>query len=123
LVREADALDEAAPTHPFQVACWKTYKSPYFERVSIAVILINVAVVVACHFPQNENFTVAEDHISLACLVFFTAEMILGCIALGSKYTQDGWNLFDVFVVVSSWFGMLMGFELAWGESVSMCKP
>lgn len=75
----------------------------YFHRFIIAVILINSVVLGM----QASSSTRVEysDYLSLVdktCLVIFLAELCLRIFADRSRFFKNGWNLFDLTIIVLS---------------------
>lgn len=55
----------------------------------------------------------------------FNVEMILKLIALRKNYFDSGWNLFDMFIVVSADIGLvisLMGYEKSFATAVTILR-
>ncbi len=74
--------------------------------LSIAVIVVNGAVLGAMTFPRAERVAGGFLHwVDYVCLVFFSLEVAAGIVSFGRRpwrYFRDGWNVFDFVIVVAS---------------------
>jgi voltage-gated sodium channel len=70
----------------------------FFERLIVAVIILNSALIGVETYTSNESV----ELIQRLCLFIFTLEIILRAIASeGVKdFFSDGWNIFDLFIVL-----------------------
>src|SRR5690606_10208675 len=87
-------------------ACRVLLDAKRFQLLSMAVIVLNGAVLGAMTFPAAEreigSVLAWIDH---ACLAFFTLEVVLGLISFGARpwrYFGNGWNVFDFVIGVAS---------------------
>eukprot|EP01052_Picozoa_sp_SAG31_P030078 SAG31_NODE_3054_length_4739_cov_2.395690_2_plen_446_part_00 len=80
-------------------------KSGYFESLLSFLIITNVSLLLAEHFPQSDQFTDAVNTANLVYLVLFTIEILLEVLATSLvEYWASNWSKVDVFVVAMSWF-------------------
>ncbi|XP_054728206.1 uncharacterized protein LOC129237458 [Anastrepha obliqua] len=89
--------------------CLRLITNPWFERISILVILFNCVTLgmyqpcedKKCLKPRCQVLQIFDDMI----LVFFTIEMLIKAIAMGlygkNTYMADSWNRLDFFIVVA----------------------
>ena len=58
----------------------------------------------------NEPDTLAPnlETINLVFNIIYTIEFAIKFIPFGSSYFSDGWNNFDLIIVVSAWLGMII---------------
>lgn len=118
LVLRAHAVTEQAPESAIRQAAHKLYTWQWWELVVSIVILIQVGVIVLVAYPSNKWVTDLEFGVNMACLLFFTFELILGILAMGfTSFIRSGWSKFDLVVVVLSWVAAAMEFFLS-GESL-----
>lgn len=73
-----------------------------FDIIIMSFIGLNMICMMCDHFGQSPNWTYVLDHMNLAFIVIFTAEMLMKMFALRRYYWQDAWNLFDFAVVMMS---------------------
>ncbi|HEX2143402.1 MAG TPA: ion transporter [Glycomyces sp.] len=95
-------------TDPSRVpaACRALLAHRRFQLLSMAVIVLNGAVLGAMTFPGADRaageFLERVDHV---CLAFFAFEVMAGITSFGRRpwrYFKDGWNVFDFVIVVAS---------------------
>ena len=60
------------------------------------------------HQNQSLVWTFVLDNMNLFFIVIFTAEMLLKMFALRWYYFTDGWNIFDLVVVLLSLAGLFL---------------
>lgn len=89
--------------------CLKLITSPWFERVSMFIILIN-CITLGMYQPCNDNPCKSTRCLILQYLdhiifVFFGVEMFIKLIAMGfwgkDTYLADTWNRLDMFIVIA----------------------
>lgn len=72
----------------------------WFENFIMAVILFNsIAIGVETYFPGNGVLTLLNN----VCLAIYTAEIFIRYFASDTlrDYLRDGWNIFNIIVVVA----------------------
>nr|WP_269799164.1 ion transporter [Glycomyces xiaoerkulensis] len=86
--------------------CRQLLRARRFQVLSMAVILVNGAVLGAMTFEGAMSsvggLLVWTDHV---CLGFFTFEVVVGLVSFGRRpwrYFRSGWNVFDFVIVVAS---------------------
>ncbi len=98
----------------FSQTCWprswllKLITSPWFEKATILIIIIN-CFVMGMYEPCNdeENCTSARclilKHVDDAIYVYFLVEMLIKLFSMGvigkRSYLSEGWNWLDMFIV------------------------
>ncbi len=87
-------------------ACRALLDHRRFQILSMAVILVNGAILGAMTFPSVSGsagaFLSWADRV---CLAFFTFEVVIGLVSFGRRpwrYFKSGWNVFDFAIVVGS---------------------
>ncbi len=95
-----------------RISIFEWVGNPTFERIAIGVIVAN-AVILALETMVQDAALVVLTMLDKLCLLFFVGEIGLRCChcvraahwqwGVGAKvYLRDGWNLFDIFVVVAA---------------------
>ncbi|GAU93337.1 hypothetical protein RvY_05292-2 [Ramazzottius varieornatus] len=95
-------------TTPIRRICLRMILSSWFERISMAVILLN-CVTLALYQPCDGVCDTSGCHIlsiiDHVIFAFFTVEMLIKMIAMGiygkKTYLADSWNRLDCFIVTS----------------------
>ncbi|XP_066933924.1 voltage-dependent T-type calcium channel subunit alpha-1H-like isoform X2 [Clytia hemisphaerica] len=90
--------------------------SPYFERITIFVILMN-CVTLGLYDPYDEDCETQRCQIlegfETFIYAYFVAEMVIKIIASGllgkQGYLSEGWNRLDCFIVVAGTFELIYG--------------
>ena len=84
--------------------CLSIIQDPGFNKVMLTVILLNTLILSLDKYPAYEPW-VEEifSFLNIFFTFFFTTECILKIIALGLRpFLKDGFNVFDLIVVISS---------------------
>ena len=105
LVLRAHSVNVDEPPAGIKKAAHRLYTWKFFEAISSGFILLQVLVILQVRFPHTGLASAGIDSsVSFLCLIFFTFEMVLGCLALGTTaYLKSTWNKFDVLIVALSW--------------------
>jgi hypothetical protein len=78
--------------------------SKYWDNLSSAFIVFNVAVMMCEHEGQTDPWLETQELLNHVCLVFFTVEMFCKLVAyFPLKYLADPWSKFDGSVITLSW--------------------
>lgn len=113
-------------------ACVYTVKSKAFERISLALILINcVFLALDSKDPDHPQTMMGAvlQHTEWFFMISFTVEMVLKILGLGlyrasGAYLRDGWNVVDCVVVVVGWLSLLPSIEnISAMRSVRVLRP
>lgn len=105
------AVEVVAPSQEggIRMKAFELIKKPWFDQVITGTILFNVIVMSANYFPEPDGWSTALEVLNSLCLAIFTAEMAAKVIGLGPVgYITDHWNKIDCFVVLSSYFFMVL---------------
>jgi voltage-dependent calcium channel L type alpha-1D len=95
-------------------------ESKFFERFIIVLILINTLFLASEYYEMPEWLENINEIANLFFTVIFALEMILKLIGFGcKKYSSDGFNLFDCFIVIMSYVELLMPGE---GSGLSVLR-
>eukprot|EP01038_Epipyxis_sp_PR26KG_P008941 gene8941-12057_t len=91
------------PTNKIRIICFDLTQNARFD------LCVNTAVICQCialamvSFGQSDNMAKAIDYMNLILTIFFSVEMILKLVALGSEgYFFDTWNRLDFGVALGS---------------------
>eukprot|EP01012_Entosiphon_sulcatum_P018226 TRINITY_DN2296_c0_g1_i2.p1 TRINITY_DN2296_c0_g1~~TRINITY_DN2296_c0_g1_i2.p1 ORF type:complete len:1220 (-),score=178.98 TRINITY_DN2296_c0_g1_i2:95-3754(-) len=99
-----------------QFKVYLVVRSPYFDWVSTLLIVLNMLAMALDHWPMPDGWTNSIIYVNLVFVCLFTAELALQFFAYGTRLLHDPWAIFDLFVVVFSWVGLIVEF-LASGVS------
>ena len=84
--------------------------SPWFHHASTLVIVLNCAMLITDHYPQDPTWAMWVSWIDVGFLVFYCIEMVIKMFGLSPvNYFKDGWNSFDFILVGISLVSMLYG--------------
>ena len=105
-----------SPEHPVRLFCYNLTadprKSAAWSMLGNIAIGANVLVMMLEYEGQPASYETTLDKINLGFLIFFTVDMFLKWIGLGTDmYLLDPWNKFDFIVVSISWIGDIVGFK------------
>lgn len=117
--------------HPFRKFCIDVVEHPIFEKLILALIVLN-CVVIAFESEQSESRVGGWESITqTVCTVLFFIELIMKVIAMGfmlngkGSYLRNPWNIIDFLAVL---FGFLLflptfGSNLTVIRSVRVLRP
>ena len=80
----------------------------YFENFITSMVLLNTVTMAMVHYKMDPSL---KDNLKIMNMFFnivFNIEMILKLISLKGEYFYSNWNLFDMFIVISADFGILL---------------
>jgi hypothetical protein len=98
LVHKAEVLE---PKYEWQARMQKNFtKTSTFQDVVAACIALNIAVMCLSYADQSKEYLETLDLFNGIFTVFFACESAVKIAAEGKHYFGDGWNLYDLFVVV-----------------------
>ncbi|QOJ01259.1 MAG: ion transporter [Phycisphaeraceae bacterium] len=94
-------------THAPSTRLSRLTEDPRFNAASVAVILINAALIGASTYTDAGWIVHAER----ACVALFTTEIVLRFLSARSAraYLRDGWNVFDVVIVTAAFIPAWQG--------------
>ena len=96
----------------FRKICYHIVKHPFFEFVSIMIILTN-----SLFMMMDDPTTISGDSLAdtsdTLFMYLYSVEIILkvmgqGIIGGRTAFLKDVWNIFDLFIVLSSWLNYLL---------------
>jgi hypothetical protein len=58
-------------------------------------------------YDEPERLAPVLERINLVFNIIYTIEFIIKLIGFGSNYFSDGWNNFDLVIVVAAWLGLI----------------
>jgi hypothetical protein len=103
--RKKAMAKEGSPRH----SLYMLVSNVWFDRIVGLIILGNVLLLSAEHFPQPEDFTDTADTINWLFLCFFTFEMVIKMIAYGPvEYIRDAFARMDVAIIGCCWISRVM---------------
>ncbi|MEX1114350.1 MAG: ion transporter [Akkermansiaceae bacterium] len=98
--QELNDLSRQHGVAPWRVKIARRVEAPLVQRIIVALILVNAAVLGLETSPEMMarmgGALVAVDRF---CLLVFLAELLIKLIAYRSRFWRSGWNIFDFLVV------------------------
>jgi hypothetical protein len=79
-----------------------------FENGIFMCILINTICLALTWYDEPTYVAAIIAPINLAFNIIYTIEAAIKLIAFGKNYFNDGWNKFDITIVVVAWLGMIL---------------
>ena len=105
-----DQKGQRIPQHPVRAKLFNVIKKPWFENGITYTIVFNVIVMMSNYYPEPEGWSFILEVLNYICLCIFTVELIMKLVALGPiEYIRNHWNKIDCFVVLVSWFFIIIG--------------
>jgi voltage-dependent calcium channel L type alpha-1D len=113
VVKAVDNIGEeiVAPAREggIRMKAFELIKKPWFDQLITGTILFNVMVMMANYYPEPESWSATLEVLNYLCLLIFTLEMAAKLLGLGPvTYIKDNWNKIDCFVVLSSYFFIVL---------------
>ncbi|KAJ9529654.1 hypothetical protein QJQ45_014417, partial [Haematococcus lacustris] len=91
------------PSNRWRARALRIVAHPYFDRVTIAVVVTNVIIMGCDHYNETDEFSLAMTGLNFGFTSCFVVEMVLKLMALGwAPYLSDNWNRLDCFVILVS---------------------
>ena len=90
------------PTNPFRKWCYAVSSRHDFELFIMGCILANTVVLATTSYQQSQEITDVQTLLNYIFAVIFTIELIMKLAGLGCRFFLDGWNVFDLVVVVAT---------------------
>lgn len=81
---------------------------PAFENGIFLCILINTICLALTWYDEPSYLQTVISPINLAFNIIYTIEAIIKLIAFGKNYFNDGWNKFDLTIVIVAWIGQIL---------------
>ena len=90
-----------------QSFCYKIVMNPYFEYISMLLIITNTVFLMADD-PTTISATSLADQTDTLFTILYTIEVLLKILAhgfiIGKKpFIKDAWNILDLLIIISSW--------------------
>lgn len=79
-----------------------------FDHTITFFIVLNTIVMAIKHYQMSENLENFSENANYIFAFVFNMEMILKLIGLGKIYFLYSWNIFDMFIVISSDIGIVL---------------
>lgn len=83
-------------------------KHLYFEYTITFFILANTGFMAAKAYRMPIEFELASEYANYVFAGVFNLEMILKLVGLGNMYFKEGWNVFDMIIVIATDLGLLL---------------
>jgi hypothetical protein len=87
---------------------WDIVHGKLFNDVILYTIVMNTVVMASNQYQMNIYMARLFKVLNLIFAIIFNFEMISKLIALEYQYFWFGWNLFDMFIVVSANIGLIL---------------
>ena len=92
-----------------QFKVYRLVTSGPFDSLIMALIMGNTLLLMIGYNDQPTAYGKWLDELNNVFNYLFTAELVLKLIALKMKYFKDGWNIFDLVIVLGSWGDFIIG--------------
>ena len=83
-------------------------ESIYTQSFIMICIVINTIILSMSWYGQPDYYNSTFDNLNLVFTVIFTLEFLIKVAGYGSRLFADGWNTFDMIVVLISILGIIM---------------
>ena len=82
---------------------------PSFDIFIMACIILNTVALAIKWYNTPENVIEILEIVNYIFSGIFTIEAIMKLIALGGRYFNEGWNVFDFVIVIGTYIGVIVG--------------
>ena len=97
------------PQGRVRVALWKMVTCQWFQRFSMAMILVNTGFMMTKHMRQADEVSYVQRISNLVFTGLFSLEIVLKLLAFSFKaLAKDYWLLFDTIVILGSWIDIVL---------------
>mmetsp|Transcript_7400 Transcript_7400/g.6672 ORF Transcript_7400/g.6672 Transcript_7400/m.6672 type:complete len:234 (-) Transcript_7400:138-839(-) len=97
-------LPEKELRHPF----FYLAKNKWFDRFIYLCIVLNTIVLTVYWYDQDESLQMTIFRLNLMFAIVFTLESLVKLIGFGYVFFKDGWNIFDLIIVIITILGMVL---------------
>eukprot|EP00112_Aurelia_sp_Birch-Aquarium-sp1_P018408 Seg4389.2 transcript_id=Seg4389.2/GoldUCD/mRNA.D3Y31 product="Voltage-dependent calcium channel type A subunit alpha-1" protein_id=Seg4389.2/GoldUCD/D3Y31 len=87
----------------FQGKIYRLVRSPPFDSLIMSLIIGNTILLMIGYSDQPTAYGKWLDQLNNVFNYLFTAELLLKLIAVKLNYFKDGWNVFDLIIILGSW--------------------
>lgn len=89
--------------------CFKIIDNKYFEFFILGCIILNTIALGLNWYQRPDIIDYALEVINYVFTGIFTMEALMRILGLGFKrYFKDGWNIFDIIIILGSYIGILI---------------
>ena len=106
LKKRNEPAGTSTPVQSFRQRCGTIVNNGIVQNIIIVLICINalmMGIETTDMVEENPNVSQAFETTDFIFLIIFTVELVMQFIYHGAKLFQDGWLVFDFFVIVLSW--------------------
>jgi voltage-gated sodium channel type II alpha len=96
------------PDEEYKIPIWDLIHSKKFNDAILYTIVANTIVMASNQYQLNHVFRKIFKVLNMIFSIIFNTEMILKLLALENQYFWFGWNLFDMFIVISADIGIIL---------------
>ena len=94
-----------------------------FEHFIFGCIVVNTLCLALTWYDEPEYLEGILQPVNFAFNIAYTIEAGIKLTAFGTDYFRDGWNKFDITIVMAAWLGMLASkFGLEIGDSTTVIR-
>jgi hypothetical protein len=105
------------PQNKIRRVLFSVVRHKLFRSLILLITLLNVIVLSLYHYNMSHQWLLALEWANVGFVTAFTLELVMKVVALGPEaYWQDGWNKFDVIVVVIALIDLAVTFIFATTE-------
>lgn len=87
--------------------CYRIIVWPIFDRLIFLCIVLNTVCLALTWYGEPDGLKETLNKINLVFNIIYTVEATIKLLGLGETFFSDGWNNFDLVIVVSAWLGFL----------------
>ena len=87
--------------------CHWVAMSAFFDTFIFVCIVLNTICLAMTWYDEPAKMAPLLEKVNLVFNIIYTFEFIIKLIGFGSDYFSDGWNNFDLIIVIAAWLGMI----------------
>ncbi|KAL0212587.1 hypothetical protein RCL1_006213 [Eukaryota sp. TZLM3-RCL] len=97
----------------FKKLCFIMTHHRYFDRIVFTLIGFNSIVLASYHADMSENLIQNFRTVNNVFTILFALEILIKFLASGHLFWTDGWNIFDLILVIGSLISFISNFKFA----------
>ena len=112
MLKSSPIIVHDLPTNKFARICFYIVQNKYFDIFIFTIIILNTIVLAIGWYGESQEYTFVTSVLNMIFGFIFTVEAIMKIVSWGRDYFREGWNIFDLFIVVVSVFELILTFAL-----------
>ncbi len=124
LIQSKPMIKMKEPNEEWRYPFFVTAEHKIFDKFILACVIINSIILAISWYEQPARFDEVTETINYVFAVVFFLEAAIKIIAYGARYFKDGWNNFDLLIVLITLISIILGLHtsVTVGPSVTVIR-